>query len=311
MIRVNNVTRVELADGAYLISGSTNLRDLAGCTHVARMREAEAGYQRQLVERKVANIAASLEHVPVIDGALIVFVSVAAQPTYNRSGKCFEFLGVDGAIEIVDGQHRFYGAQRYLAGDISRSVRASVQYYVGLDRAAAAAKFREIHLTATRVHAGVLAEAERVAGKLDGWRADVARLYDDVLDGLRFDGRRGVNLRQWMAAVRPHVTRNGALAGLDYTHQGAALLGVIESARAVLGDDVVRRPTVLSALLVLLPEILAHARTTHGNAKRAALASVLEPLRDVNVLSDGRAKDAIVNIMRAAVLPVSLREEDL
>jgi hypothetical protein len=310
MIRVNSVTRVKLADGAYRISATVSLRELTNCTFVARMREEDGGYQRPLTRSKVNDVAACLARTPVIDGALIVFVAADAQPEYDRAKKLFSFLPIARALELVDGQHRFDGAQAFLAVDERHKVHADIQFYVGQSRAAAAAKFLEIHRKATPVHRGVLAEAQRVAGEFSAWQEDAARLYDVVIGDLRFDGSRGFNLRQWLTAMRRHITRDGVLAGLEHEKRAEVLLGYLDICREQLGDHV-RRVSVLHASLAIFPDVLAHARAHHGNAKRAALASVLEPLRDVNVLADGRAKDAIVNIMRAAVLPVSLREEDL
>lgn len=306
-VRINGAARTSLKPG-FLIEASASLGDIAPYMYVRRTFEFSGGYQRNLRPKDVEGFAKFLEEVPVVPGAIVLCTSPGIVATYNRPSKVLELPRREQALEVVDGQHRFFGAMLYLERNPKKTMRAQIQLFCGMDDGFGARMFGAINGSMKKAHVGYLGLAEIEAGTLDGWQREAGELYRVVMDGLAFDGKQGVHPRQFYQALRPAY--EGVLKNATIDKRASVVTSYIRMVRDLVGDEVMRRPAFFIEIMRILPNVMDRAKARHKTADAAAMRRVLEPLKNANPFANGRKRELVAEELRASVLPVELADGD-
>ena len=306
--------------GKYL--ASTDLLSLEDFVVVPRWRPDEDpdGYQRSLDEHRVADVAQSLRGTGTIDGSIILVAAPGVSVKYSSKGK---MLVIDtngqGTLEVLDGQHRLFGAFRF-GNETKRGVpkvQAQITVYVGLSRGEAAALFCEIHDKAKRVAAGSLEEARRVAGLGSSVQVQSNAFYDAAsveggpLHGLVFDGKqkRGrVNRRQVKDATKHVFSPTGPLENVSPTNRQKIVLLYFKSVHKQLAEKKdLGRSTLLAALCDVLPAVITRIAATGSKISGRSMDAALVALKGFKLAElDKKTRSAITNALKRRLLPIQL-----
>lgn len=273
-----------------------------------RARSPDDGFQREQEQSRVESICKCHVDGKIVPTMLIMAVPPEAEPRYDQRTQTFSYKPGDGALILIDGQHRFAGALLYLKRH-GIDLTLPIAVIFGLSLAEQARLFLEVNTLQKGVSAALLADVAALAET----ESELDSLLRWLLDRLAADERsplfgrvsaaglaRGkLNRAQFNRALRP-VLRKGE-AGLDRERLYLHIRAFLVACAAVLGKDVVARPAVLGAAFDVMKDVVSLALDRHKNARSVALATVTAPFAslDAEALKGGRA--AVATRLRDAL----------
>ena len=131
----------------------------ATCIVTTRIEEPITGFQRELDEKRAAEIAHYIDNdVGTIPTSIVLSAQEKADLRIVGRGKTMEFTNTPGAFLILDGQHRVFGFSK-----ASTSLRVPVVIYNGLSRKEETRLFIDINTKQRPVPSQLLLDIKQLA----------------------------------------------------------------------------------------------------------------------------------------------------
>jgi len=113
-VRPFNIDAIKIAysDQEYYV-GVCKVNDIFDISKVSRADEdPESGFQRMLGDNRAKQISEYIKSGNLIPGALILSAQEGVIRSYDKAKKKLTINPSKGALLVIDGQHRLYGAHR-------------------------------------------------------------------------------------------------------------------------------------------------------------------------------------------------------
>lgn len=280
------------------------------CFVTRRLEDPIEGFQRSLSDERANAIARYLENSK---GSIPTNVVLSAQAdaglSYRSGAKTLKFQRVPKAFLVLDGQHRLYG---YSRTSPKLGLRVPVAIYENLSRKDEAALFIDINTTQRGVPASLLLDIKQLAEREEVQETALRYLFD----GLKSDPASPLNGKLSSAeAVRGKLSRvtfnrgakeiieNPVAMKLGPSKQLELVRNYFSAIEKSLGDaSLLFKSVYFDAFCSLFSEVLRLSFSKYRNYKPDSLASVLAPLKNVDISTlaiGGKTK-----LTRSSILPV-------
>lgn len=153
----------------------------ATCVVTTRKEDPIVGFQRELDEKRAAEIADYIDNdVGTIPSSIVLSAQDTAELRIVGRGKTIEFTNTPGAFLIIDGQHRVFGFSK-----AKTSLRVPVVVYNGLTRKEETRLFIDINTKQRPVPPQLLLDIKRLAQietESEGLLRDIFDSFDIEFD---------------------------------------------------------------------------------------------------------------------------------
>jgi len=147
------------------------------CIVTTRKEDPRIGFQRELDEKRAAEIARYIdEDMGTIPNSIVLSAQEAANLKIVGRGKTLEFSKAPGAFLILDGQHRVFGFSK-----AQTSLRVPVVIYNGLSRKEETRLFIDINTKQRPVPSQLLLDIKKLA-EIESESEEVLREIFDLFD---------------------------------------------------------------------------------------------------------------------------------
>ncbi len=256
------------------------------CFVTTRDEDPQKGFQRVLDAKRAQEIA---NYVDLGFGTIPTSIVLSAQPSAELKvvgkGKTLEFRDDPKAFLILDGQHRVYGFS--LA---KTSLRVPVVIYNNLTPRDESRLFIDINTKQRPVPNELLLDIKKLAE----YENQTENLLGEIFDLFNADTSSPL-----LGLLTPHervsnkisrVTFNaglkqllGVFADSDpeaiYTALSSFLSAFIGGAKSIKAPDIITKPTVFRAVMMLFPEVAQRVKDKYGKAyTRENFDEILSPM---------------------------------
>jgi len=256
------------------------------CVVTSRKEDPQAGFQRELDEKRASDIA---EYIDNEFGTIPTSIVLSAQKAANLKvvgrGKTLEFTRAPGAFLILDGQHRVYGFSK-----AKTSLRVPVVVYNGLTRREETRLFIDINTKQRPVPAQLLLDIKKLADI----ESESEQILRDIFDC--FDQESDSCLAGYMSpseSARNRITRvtfNQAIKPLlgSFTGRSAqeiyCILNAYFSAVSMeiskkTSRPIIAKPVVFRAFVAIFPPVAQRVSDRTGGVFTARnFQEIIEPI---------------------------------
>jgi DGQHR domain-containing protein len=258
------------------------------CFVTSRDEDPKQGFQRVLDVKRAQEIA---NYVDLGFGTIPTSIVLSAQPSAELKvvgkGKTLEFKDDPKAFLILDGQHRVYGFS--LA---KTSLRVPVVIYNNLTPRDESRLFIDINTKQRPVPNELLLDIKKLAE----YENRTENLLGEVFDMFNSDASSPlIGLLSPHERVTNKISRVTFNAGLKqllnvfgeadpetiYSALSSFLSAFINGAKKIKAPDIITRPTVFRAIMMLFPEVAQRVKDKYGKAySRENFDEILSPMFD-------------------------------
>ena len=241
------------------------------CFVTTRNEDPEKGFQRVLDKKRAQEIA---DYIDTGLGTIPSSIVLSAQPDADLRvigrGKTIEFRNTRKAFLVLDGQHRVYGFS--LA---KTALRVPVVVYNGLTRTDESRLFIDINTKQRPVPNELLLDIKKLADYESSTEALLGEVFDvfkarpdSPLIGLLSPAERKKGLISrvtFNAALKPLVPNIEASGSEEiYSALGAYLGAFIKGADRLKAKNVITKPPVFRAAMLLFTEVAQRVKDRFG-----------------------------------------------
>lgn len=249
----------------------------ATCAVTTRKEDPSAGFQRELDEKRAAEIAYYIDNdVGTIPNSIVLSAQDKADVKVVGRGKTLEFTNTPGAFLILDGQHRVYGFSK-----ANTSLRVPVVIYKGLSRKEETRLFIDINTKQRPVPPQLLLDIKQLAEI----ETESEELLRDIFDS--FDQEHDSALAGYMSpaeASRNKITRvtfNHSVKPLLPVFPGRSSQEIYDILNAYISavstevskrtnEPLLSKPVVFRAFMAVFKSVAQRVVDKHGSDYSAA-----------------------------------------
>jgi DGQHR domain-containing protein len=256
------------------------------CFVTTREEDPKKGFQRMLDNNRAQQIA---DYIDMGFGTIPTSIVLSAQPAAQLkvigSGKTLEFVDHAKAFLILDGQHRVYGFSI-----AKTSLRVPVVIYNNLTPKDESRLFIDINTKQRPVPNELLLDIKKLAE----YQSEVESLLGEVFDHFNEDQKsalvglmsphqrtsKKISRVTFDAGLKPLLGILGNAEAMEiYQALNGYLMAFIAGAKTAKASDVITKPSVFRAAMLLFKDAAQRVKDRHGKAYTAEnFKEVLEPL---------------------------------
>ena len=255
------------------------------CFVTNRFDDPDGGFQRKLDSSRAQEIADYIDAgFGTIPGSIILSAQPEAELKVVGKGKTIEFRKTKRAFLIIDGQHRVYGFSK-----ARTSLRVPVVIYNNLTRKEESKLFIDINTKQRSVPTELLLDIKKLAE----YESETEALMGEVFD--LFNSERGSPLLGLLSPaerIKGKISRVTFYAGIKplmpafegkeaheiYNALAAYLQSFVTSAENIKARNVITKPTVFRAAMLLFSEVAQRVKDKHGIYNVDTFYEALKPL---------------------------------
>lgn len=292
-----------------------NAKEVFDMSTVSRVEDnPKLGYQRNLDEKRVNNIAQYLEQGNIIPGSIILSAQSNSEILFDENTQEISMSGVQNSLFVIDGQHRLWGASK-----AELEVKLPVCIFVGLSMQQEVQYFLDINSNQKGVPKTLRIELLKFLSEPDSNDAILNKMFEELGESPSSALFNKTSPTTSKPGKITHVPFRNALESLldgkvlkkfDYNGKRNLIENYINAFSRVLislegNDKRLTQSAFFQAMFKIFDEVCEYSLSYYKNYKQESFENSIEGIKNVDFEkhsgSNQQTISALENDMKNAI----------